>query len=827
MRALIYPMLGWLVVLAAAFTILWLVNLPRRHRHRQVGWPVFALLYAFAVAYVYHDDVRPVLDWIDALLGQVSAYLGQWIATDLTRWIQPLVALNALLLICFLAFKSIVNGALSLVLAVLRFLRWIRLRFELGERREEAPPSVSRLSFAYETIPGEGIVLRRRWIYFRNALLGLGLLALAALAVVTCSLILKTDYPLPALPALSVVILFEAAWYLGGPRRTGEEGGVSGDDVRPGIAGDYRGLWEGYQRIWPDRVLAAGVVEADAFENEQNAEKIAGLGAFLDAGENILATCNEHILLLPAISRRAWHTVAEGGRVVVLAESEDTVRALSGALGEAEFKAAGAFALRGIRDYDAFLGDRDGTEVLVVTPATLLHRSAFAEPWFADVRLVIVTGLEAVFAALPIVAMVVHQLQNRAGSRLQHVFVGHDRRAPQPALQRSLPVRAREIALAPASANRVHAILWGAEGLEWFQRKLLTAGVDKHLGTEAILAVPAWKGGVGTIWLCDAGGVAWREHREELEQHLHLLKPEWRPELRRVGSAHEKIVRGEGVLLELPVRKGCLIVRDRRANLSSALAERKGRASEEVLIHIVSPPYLLRDYLAANIGYFSKAPLRALSARLGKGATSQALDLWARLGTGGLEEAVLLNELRAFDPSIDDAEKGVQALFMATFGLDIVRDKLLTVSVRREFVPAADCFGEVVRFSIPLTSVVAGALGALGTWEVVDSEGATLGIAAADRVRQAYLPGQVHAFDGKPYEVASFDAMNRRLTMKSCSPAGEIVYRPAMRVVLREVAPLAAPDAEDAIDRAGWRVVLQLLAADFDVHTTGYFIFRK
>src|SRR5690606_7823291 len=151
----------------------------------------------------------------------------------------------------------------------------------------------------------------------------------------------------------------------------------------------------------------------------------------------------------------------------------------------------------------------------------------------------------------------------------------------------------------------------------------------RYLGAAPVLALPAWREGVRPVLLLGHEDLPGMEFREEIEKHRSgLVGPVSSAQLR--GTAEEVIeVPPVGPLLPRRARAFTLVYA-RRFNAPAALASPLPLGHDAAFVHVVAPPYLLRDYLAAHAGYFLRAPLRPIAPRVGDSAAAVAFALIER-----------------------------------------------------------------------------------------------------------------------------------------------------------------------------------------------------
>lgn len=843
---MIWSLLGTLASLGFLLWALARANRPRPQRHRQAWAPVVAFLVTAVLIYALLRVGGPLgREWA-RLTGEADRLLAQG-GIRVRAGAAISLAANLMILGAWLLLKRVVNTVLALL------ERWLR-GFGVFP--------------AYDEHPEQGVVLKPEWIYpgrlFRAAgwTVGVGFLVLTTVSA------LVTDIPfiaLPHLPALAIILLLETGWYLDGQLPVEQAGGVHGRGVLHGRAGDYTPLWEEYQRIWPDHVLAASsavrlaptpaaAVARPRLPDEGDETQQAVTGAWHDLvaaghplsdahyhvldqlwrGRDVLLTEADYAGTGPVLFAFIHRVLVDGHTVLVLLPSGRRADPAACAEVEAWIRgglhgASGGGAAWSLAQFDAYQQRSAVPDVLVAAPEELLGRGVTQEPWFMRLHaVVILEGARTVFEAPLRTDALLRVLRHRRPG-LQQVVLSADRAALESALRDNLagnPGEHRPPRPAPESA---FAVVWSLESLPEgrngrFQDRVLLGSAGADLGAEAVLALPAWRDQVLPLYLADQEGLPWAEYVEELDNHrAGLMNPV--PASALAGSAHET-VRVPALPHLLPRRaRAFVLARDRDHNLVTALRTWLPLGTESAFVHVVSPPYLLRDYLAANLEYFVQAPLLALSPRIADSRLVVALTLLERLTTGVLTEHEVLRELRAVLPGAAHVEEALARLFRDVLGVDPLEMNLLGVKRRTRYDEGQDAFVEELAYRLSPEIREYDALAWLRRIRIVDRGEHELGWIEQDRLYQTYLPGQVHAFRGKPFRVEWVDA-DSGIVWVDHDTAGEYaVYRPVRRVDLSAVRASEQRANQERRVSGGWAIEAALCRGTFRVRTGGYYAF--
>ncbi|MEM6782572.1 MAG: hypothetical protein AAF624_02430 [Bacteroidota bacterium] len=858
-RALLYVGLAYGLV----WVLLWRVNRKKTDRHLQ-GWaPLLAvvvygeallLLHRFETSDLGQQAVQAI-EGLRALLEEGGAVLAPTVeaAHLLYGWIVVSV---------FLLAKVVVMG----VHRVLQ--RLARRERENAEAKTGVAAKPYKPSLAYERRPptpldalsgaGGRIVLSTRWVYPRLVAWA-GALFAAALLLVALADASVAPLPgfVPGLMALPLVVLLEVAWYLGGPRPF--EADPDAKPVGAVEAVDLEALWRQYQTIWPARVLAASPAvdvppapppgpssplddEAAVVWRVLTASYPALSAAHRETfralweRRDVLVNENAAYDLAPVLFAAIQRDLAAGQRVLVLVPP-DALAVSDEAMPEVQrWTADWLERLYGdglgwtVAPLDAVRREAHPPHVVVATPESLLAPGVLDARWFdALATVVLFDAVRLVTPDLMATGALLHVLRDRAQAHqhaLQVIALADERGTElEASLRRALPFSPEERTLArPVPATPALALLWRLDGPP-VQRALLTT--PTFLGTEPVLALPAWAAGVGTIRLVEQESTPVTEEVAELDRHLGGLLPGGPLAADTLnGTATARLAWYPTSADTLPpAEQAVVLARDGAFNPPATLRRALAQCSEAALVHVVSPPSLFRDYLAAHVGYFLRAPLAALTPRpTERTGLVVAYALLERLIAAPMPERTVEAALNQARRAPGPTEDRLLALFSDALGLDLGTLGVLSVEVRDEFNGATERFEEVASFRIDARLRSHAALAWRRSFALVAGT-ATLGLIPRDQLFQRMLPGQVHVFGGKPFQVDAVDEAAGVVRLHHRSGTDRASYRPDLRV---QVGPLRAlRDADDT--RAlglGWTAHTTLAEAPVSVVTPGYYAFR-
>ncbi len=290
-----------------------------------------------------------------------------------------------------------------------------------------------------------------------------------------------------------------------------------------------------------------------------------------------------------------------------------------------------------------------------------------------------------------------------------------------------------------------------------------------------------------------------------------------------------------------PVQENAyFVVEDENRNMFEIKREFATRATGQSFINIISPQYLLHDYMAENDGLFDTDPkaIPTIVADYAGTPRNVALRLFLRMSLGDITKHELSDELQLIGVSgenpvteawrllcwlgqASEQEKNEEELILLRGGNRFVFRQKEAVAVVRKYSVQS---GEIDDFVQIIDSTFRDAL--LGDLKsaryVSEEEGGEqryLGSELVGHIFQRYLPGQFFTFEGKYYE------------MLRVTPDGRVVLRRAAdhiteRCFYRQIRRYRIRSAVDSTEMGACRTIGDMRItrqfADLSVETPGY-----
>ncbi len=851
-------------------------NLKRERRHLQLPMPLLGLLVAAVAvlgASLLTDLARDLLA-IPLIQRLMNLTAPQVRLHELTN-LAVLVVCNLLVLAGMAVLKLLLRLALS--------------RWKGRPPQAEAPlplRGVWSLIYCFYERREERLTLRLPWVSVERTLCyGLRLLAVA-FGLFLLALHLPVFQPdaawVPAdflrrcadavyvWPAVSFLIVKEMQWYLGGEPK----GTPPGIYARANTAAvlDYQALEEQYRRQFPERFAASFCVDASetggeaggevSAENKAEAalvERLKRAGHTPDRGFFI---CLQHLLRREdALINAAVFSefgeylfqylnllLARGENLLFLCADAATARLVRDGVEQKLRDINGLHPVWIVKSGDA-LHDTLDTDVMVMTPQFILDDSILIgqNHFFQNLSMVVLMGAEELIARdgalLTLVAKRLEQvLRDKYQRRTPQYVCFSDSIPPETsnAVKQLLDLRG-ELYICDGGHSRrdTRLMLWNYEaartekdGCFMAQDRLFVNRKATYWGVSVPFACVAVKYGVPEICIA-APSAPCLQITDSLRHNFDRLSSYFGPGITAADLEHALRIQSFQTIRE---DAEFLIVEDALYNIPLTLSRlcRFGGPNSG-MIHLISKPYLLRDYFAANAQRFvgSDAGINMIVPALADRRQSTVIRLLCDASGQGVESETLITLIAALDPTAkNDLRRALEVFRTLAFPEEDTDGALETcflfsnsyvfnagtgeydrkVYIRLRWDSALQHFREDAR---------PGILSLRGMEEHLS--------VPANCLRQYYVPSQNIVHNGRLFGITDIDPEAGRLTLRESTDQlnAPVDYIQVRRYTLAETPTLARRyparyRREDGRCTTGYEVAL-FDRAHVVVETPGYF----
>lgn len=790
-------------------------NVPEKKRYRQYSIVKAAMAYAVIVLIAYRFYIDHIRKSVEEIL--------KWCFITLDPPTLP-TYFNLIILLLFVIVKFLVSRQIK--------------------KSETMKPPIG-----YEFDQDGEIVLKKDFFFPGDLFVVLAWFSLIFIGF--CFFINLSGFNLfiPFLPVLPFILLSECGWYLGGDRSSTH---ILNSDGKVVVTGAFSDMWEFYQKIWGDRVLAACRCPIDKQASEpsriENRRIIKQIGEQLsDPGlrSNLLIEGSSFHHVFPDLARCFWDILVSGSRILVLLDSLEHKDAVKRALFDIFSSASLHGAQWRIEDIDSYQRQTSTPDILLATPRFLIDPRYRSEKWHEDIRLVFIPSLSSVIPSIQRVDTMMKSLKDIHPHMDFRVIVLSDLREKATVFFRNSFTYANmeRYTLENIHPPQLETIIWRTESEEWFQHKTLKREF-KFLGPEAVLSTIAWMYHVIPVQQCGQADISWKQRTVLLQKAVAL---DYFNDF--LIEAHKGVSQKDFRLNEvvadvldyhhikwfhIRVATTCIVVRDEENNLTTALYNNRTHAAKSVFVHVVSSPYLLRDYMADNIDFFESQPVTAFMPVLSRTPYSILIQLVKRMTYSMIDGLQLLRILRECDENIDDAYEGLIHILEKYFGIEhIERNNLIKRSgIRYRYNKDENCIEEYESFGLMPEIYNDRHLLWLENYELTgtcNNEEFALGATSFDHLYQRYLPDQIHAFHGDDYLVKRVDSGTKKIELEYKEGEPDCIYSSALDIVIEALTlPLPTNKAySKEVEIIDAKLHLDFCDAAFTVNTIGFFAFER
>ena len=831
--------LGITVVAATLFFILKLANVNKEERHKQWTIPLAAFV-AVVYALVKFKDLSYIIQNIIEMLndsGALSSVFGN-MSMDPASDFAPLASMMFAFFVVFMfaIAKFGLNRGSNLIKGVFKKL----------SKKDDG--KISKFSVAYRTNQLGNPELRPDW-YFPSLFAKYAVFIGGGILLLTIILIIAQVPFVPGLVALAVLVLLEMFWYLQGsapgyvPVENEDDKTVLHKPV------DYLKLWQEYKTIWKDNLLLAWHYGSPQHTNDDEeeftshiAQKVLLKGfPFTKNDEFILENLEKRkdIVIGDSINNKIAPTLISvllerlmhGEHILVVTPKmiqgdneynneltkwfDDWLALLSG---NENFWNA--------QLYNRVIEPDITEKLLVCSSKDLLQKDTLNKEWFSFLTTVIYINGDEIFSESLTFSNILINVLRSESNNIHSIVLSDFREGFQPAVMRNLSVEKDlvETRVHNKKPKKSYAMFWRLEGERLFQSKVMSGYISRDLGAEAVLALLAIREKIKNVQMVDQEMQPWYEYLEELDNNKSSLTST--PVSPDVLKQHvTKLIKSPWVenLLEQE-ENNFILARDNDYNLINSYRKWEGFSTNTSFVHVVSPPYLFREYFIDNVHYFVSAPINAIAGKLMKSRFSVAIYLLELMVLKPLTDKQIMEEINQIYPNAKRAKDELAKLFKLAFNIDIVSSNYLKLKTKSVYNKRTDTFEDFLVYSFSPNIKSDLKVEFLKDVKIMDKAGMLLRMISYDFLYQNYLIDQLHSFNGKPYLIRSFDFNNQILRVTHETPRHLFNYRPNIEINLRNISNALTP-SHSKNPKAG--VHLTLAEASYNIVTKGYFTFRE
>lgn len=794
---IIIPLLSTLLPVVPSLLIVSL-NVKKSVRYKQMRFPGLAILFS-AVCCV--------------LFSRISKFASDILSFPLIREITDLIAPAGKIEYITLVYSAVIMNALLLFAFF-----FVKGAAAIGAGKKVMPKNPHetkgfeaiywKIADIFYDIGGGTGNVQRMWVPAMNTLnyaaritqaAYLLLLVLLQIPVFTdripyelLSAFVKTVY---FLPAVTLIPLNEIRWFLDGKEEIAvKHGGMLFDRAETAIKTDYAELCEQYKKQFPERFSACITAEAKGgatnFHNDiktesnfENAVKnhIVGRGFTVNenymncirhiyGGENVLVDTSvfsefgEYLFVYLNV------LLARGDNILFLCPDNESTETVSGYIKKKFTELNGYHPIWIIRDGTA-ANESGDADVLVVTPQFICSESGFIgqEKFFTGFNTVVMLrASEAIVRNSLLLTLLIHKISRKKkadGSGKPRYICLSDGIPPDThsALKQILDLQEDMVQCSGyRSSENTCLMLWNyepsdASGTRAPAQDNLFGENDSQMywGAALPLACVGLKYNAGPISVITRSSGPYIQRLNSMKNQSHRLNGYF-------GSLIEfdKNIEFNGYDGERDA--AFIIADDELYNLPLAVYNncRFGGKSAS-MIHIISKPYMLRDFFAANAGKYigSEANINMIIPVYADTAMIAMIKILCELSEQGMSEEDLTAEIKTACPSAGNVGRVLEACLEAA-----LCDRRDPVEYHFRFAQKSVFNSEKAEFDqkqfvylrevLPLDRILQSSKQAMielrGVRHTIDI--------CRDRIYQHYLPDQTLVFRGTLYKINAIES---------------------------------------------------------------------
>ncbi|MFS0777189.1 hypothetical protein ABC255_14470 [Neobacillus sp. 3P2-tot-E-2] len=749
----------------------------------------------------------------------------------------------------FKPFVKIVNKASSILYPK-----------ELVEKSKTKLSEKGTVSLVYFKSRGR-IYLKKEWTYLSAFFKIAAIFPLLILVLIIIANVyeLSINQYLPAYPIISFILLMEIAWFLNGEKVPYSEGFITGSDAVSRRLTTYEELFNQYKELWEDRLLASGIVRKDEhFHHRKDHFSYVNISPELEHQLIIDSICEElkkkniiidesyttmmseiiqeHDVVIEDVNYNdfssyffpaLYHLLAKNKKILIIAHSqgaaEDAVEWVSKGIKEV----SGVDQIWKVSTFLDALEQNMNSDVLIVSPDTLKEKR-FLHYLRQLEKTKLLEGILLFHAEklIPTYSTIIHtfnlNVRELIGKKPQYIILTEWYEGLEHTVRSLLQCEPRDIVSSSNTSQNLHYMVWKNEGEIWFQQKILPKISHRQVEAEVVLSILALKANIEPVHFINQCNT---NVKESIHEMIDMKKA-----LFDLGFDLEtldhmvKMIQVQDSNLTIPVDDfTLLLIRDDHYNLVRRLNLWKGTGKVASFVHIVSPPYLLRDYLADQLDFYmsTNRTIAPLAPRLSQSLWSIAYTLLERLVNFYImKEEVESYLTRAKISSYRSVVEGVHELFSNAFGPKLAYRFTIESEELVTFDRSKKDFVKKTRYRIPYSAKEKILPKGFHFFQIKHND-KCLSEILEGHLYQQYLPGQYHSFNGEQYKIQKVDVERGIVEVTFEHIFEQKYYRPITEFKISKMAE-QRNFKRNTILLEQFEVCLGAVQADISVKTSGY-----
>ncbi|MDQ1002147.1 hypothetical protein QFZ28_002547 [Neobacillus niacini] len=852
-------MLGSFVVFGISITLLYTANFSQNQRFKQLYHPLMALFICLSwllldewLAGIYQEFLK---ERMPSLLSNVQLLINVTILFSVlsVKWCWRIAGRPP--------FKSF--GKTRFVKLVKKFGSVFYLQ-ELVDRAKSKLLEQGTVSLVYFKSRGQ-FYLKKEWTYLSTffKLTAIFPLLLLVLLIIANVYELTLMQYLPAYPIISFILLMEIAWFLNGQKVPYSEGIIAGNNAISKRLATYEELFDQYKELWEDRLLAAGIVRENeyfhhrkdhfAYENISTdlehqliirsiCEELKKKNIIIDESYTTIMSeiIQEHDVMIKDVHYHEfssyffpalYHLLAKNKKILMIAHSQGAAAEAVEWVSKGIREVTGMDQLWKVSTYLDALEQNIDSDVLIVSPDTLKEKR-FLHYFRQLEKTKLLEGILLLHAEklIPTYSTIIQafnlNVRELLGKKPQYIILTEWYEGLEHTIRSLLQCEPKGIPAPSSTSQNLYYMVWKNEGKKWFQHKILPKISHRHLDAEVVLSMPALKANIEPIHFINQQNTTVKESIQEMMDMKKALF-DLGFDLETLDQM-AKMIQVQDSTLSIPLDDfTLLLIRDDHHNLVRHLNVWKGTGKEASFVHIVSPPYLLRDYLADQLDFYmsTNRTIAPLAPRLSQSLWSIAYGLLERLCHFYIMEEEVESYLsRAKISSYRSIVEGIHELFSNAFGLKVAYRYSIESEELVTFDRSKKDFVTKNRYRIQYAAKEKILPKGFRFIQIKHNDKCLAEIFEG-HLYQQYLPGQYHSFNGELYKIQKVDLEHGMVEVTFEQIFEQKNYRPIKEYKLSKISE-ERNFKRKMISFEQIDVCMGMLQANVEIKTSGYLEFN-
>ncbi len=718
------------------------------------------------------------------------------------------------------------------------------IKTNLAEENRKAR-FIKKIDLVYYSNSQGKIVLEPHWKFAKQFMLAM--LILSGIALVCSIVFIEYLGDFPAWIALPVFLFLEVYRFLNGEEDVFSDAGKGGIDIDlPGLkkSANYYNLWEEYQKVWDDKWLLAfhyrgrenfdtktGALKDPILRDLPLPERQKEVFRSLEQNQDIIISNIRYGESAPVLFTHLLRKVLDGERILVITPKRCYIqseyhKSVKEWFDKGVEKISGNDTYWKSIIYDYTRRGQLEADIVISSAGDLLGHRALDYEWFSRLTTLVFVYADDILAADPSNNHILLKALKDRYQDLQVIMLSQERSMLQGSIRRNFEMKEdfKEIKLLEDGASETFILFWELEGSA-YENAILRGHSISVLGPEAPLSLLAMTDDVCDVEIVEQNNLPYIEYPEELKRYFDKVRQDIIPIGRMKGEIEKRMYTVPYSLSNQRREESMVMVRDTMFNAPMMLEKWNSFGNSVSFVHIISPPYMLREYFIDNFRFFKGSPLYPLTAFLMNGSRfSVAISLLERMILEPVPERIVRFELDKIKMGKMPAYRALRELFLSAFRVDLDKNHWVRIQPVQEFDEQANDYKEIMYFTVNESVKDHIELEFLKLVRIVEQfERNVISLIPYDLVNQRYAKGQHIALNGRLFQVETLETDTMTLRVKNIEPTENIVeYRFDNRIHLHDMLPPVGGDVIPVNDNFRFTFT----EGRFDVATKGYFAFK-